>query len=93
MRSAYLDGVAVTDDDLVVGDDDGILFVASDGRDELLALARTIQTTETAQADRMRAGTTLRDQLEFADYRTRQAADPTITLRQHLRERGSAIET
>jgi 4-hydroxy-4-methyl-2-oxoglutarate aldolase len=93
MRSAYLDGAAITDEDAVVADDDGALFLGPDRRDELLALARTIQENETAQADRMRAGQSLRLQLDFAGYRARQAIDPGITLRQHLRERGSSIET
>jgi regulator of RNase E activity RraA len=92
MRSAYVDGASVTADDLVVADDDGILILGTDRRDELLALAAGIQATETAQADRMRAGTNLRTQLAFSDYRARQAVDPTLTLRRHLAERGGAIE-
>jgi 4-hydroxy-4-methyl-2-oxoglutarate aldolase len=93
MRTAYLDGASITDDDEVVADDDGVLFLGPDRRDELLALARTIQENETAQAERMHAGQSLRLQLDFAGYRERQAGDPTITLRQHLRERGNSIET
>jgi 4-hydroxy-4-methyl-2-oxoglutarate aldolase len=92
MRSAFLDGVAVSEDDWVVGDDDGVLFLAADRRDEILALAASIQETEGAQAQRMRAGQSLRGQLDFAGYRHAQAADPTVTLRRHLQERGGAIE-
>jgi hypothetical protein len=40
----------------------------------------------------MRAGTSLRSQLDFAGYRERQASDPDLTLRRHLQERGGAIE-
>jgi hypothetical protein len=40
----------------------------------------------------MRAGTSLRRQLDFAAYRDRQVTNPDYTLRQHLRERGGAIE-
>ncbi len=92
MNSAFLDGVAVTEGDHVVADDDGVLIVASDRVDEVIELAREIQRVETAQAERMRAGFTLRDQLEFSSYRKRQAADPELTLRRHLQERGGAIE-
>ncbi len=92
MRSAFLDGVAVSEDDWVVGDDDGVLFLAPDRRDEILALAARIQDVETAQADRMRAGESLRRQLGFADYRRRQGEDPEYSLRRHLAERGGAIE-
>lgn len=93
MTSAFLDGTPVSEGDHLIGDDDGILVIGPDRRDELFALAARIQRTETAQADRMRAGTSLRTQLDFAGYRERQAADPGYTLRQHLRETGSAIET
>jgi hypothetical protein len=40
----------------------------------------------------MAGGASLRRQLDYAGYRRRQAADPDLTLRQHLIELGSAIE-
>ncbi len=92
MRSAMLDGVAVTDADLVVADDDGVLLVPADRWAAVTEVAAEIQRTETAQADRMRAGSSLRTQLDFAAYRARQAADPGYSLRDHLREHGGAIE-
>ena len=92
MRSAFLDGVAVSETDHVFADDDGVLVVASDRVDEVVELALTIQRTETAQAERMRGGTSLREQLDFTGYRERQASDPDLTLRRHLQERGGAIE-
>ena len=92
MRSAVLGGVPVTQDDLVVADDDGVLLVGPDRRDELLELAATIVVTETRQAERMAGGVSLRQQLDFSAYRRRQAAEPDLTLRQHLVERGGAIE-
>ncbi|MFE4467934.1 RraA family protein [Leifsonia sp. NPDC056824] len=93
MRSAMLDGVAVTPGDWIVADDDGILMVGADRRDELFAEARRIQTVEGAQSERMRAGMSLRAQLDFARYRELQAADPSLTLRRYLAETGGAIET
>jgi 4-hydroxy-4-methyl-2-oxoglutarate aldolase len=92
MRSAVLGGVPVTDEDLVVSDDDGVMLVGPERREELLDVAAQIVATETRQAERMAAGTSLRRQLDFAGYRRRQAADPQLTLRQHLIELGSAIE-
>lgn len=92
MRAAFLDGIAVTEADHVFADDDGVLVVASDRVNEVTDLARRIVRTETAQADRMRAGTSLREQLDFTAYRRRQAADPELTLRRHLLEHGGAIE-
>jgi regulator of RNase E activity RraA len=82
----------VTEADHVFADDDGVLVVASDRVDEVVELARQIVRTETAQADRMRASTSLREQLDFAAYRRGQVADPELTLRRHLLEHGGAIE-
>jgi len=93
MRSAFLDGVPVTHEDWIVADDDGVLVFAQRSRGELAELAATILATEGRQADRMRAGTSLRDQLDFAAYRRRQADDPELTLRRYLQETGGAIET
>lgn len=93
MRSAMLDGVAVTPGDWIVADDDGVLVVGADRRDELFTEARRIQTVEGAQSERMRAGTSLRAQLDFTRYRELQAADPSLTLRRYLAETGGAIET
>ena len=92
MATAVLDGVVVTEDDHVFADDDGVLVVASAHVDEVVETALAIQRVETAQADRMRAGESLRRQLDFAGYRARQADDPELTLRRYLAERGGAIE-
>lgn len=92
MPTAVLDGVVVTEDHHVFADDDGVLVVASAHVEELIETALAIQRVETAQAERMRGGESLRSQLDFAGYRQRQAGDPDLTLRRHLAERGGAIE-
>jgi 4-hydroxy-4-methyl-2-oxoglutarate aldolase len=92
MRTAFLDGVPVTGQDWVVADDDGAVIFAAEHRSALYAAAAAIVATETAQATRMRAGSSLRGQLDFAGYRAAQASDPSLTLRRHLLERGGAIE-
>lgn len=92
MFSAFLDGVAVSNADTVVADDDGVLVVATERYDEVHDLAAQIVATESAQSDRMRRGESLRSQLDFADYLARQSVDPSLTLRRHLSERGGAIE-
>ncbi|HEU4849579.1 MAG TPA: RraA family protein [Terrimesophilobacter sp.] len=93
MPTAFLDGAPVTEADEIVADDDGVLIVGPERREELYEAARVILSTETAQADRMRAGTDLRTQLDFAGYRRKQESDPSLTLRRHLQDTGSAIET
>lgn len=82
----------VSSDDMVFGDEDGVLFVAAEHAAEVLATAHRIRQTEREQADRIRAGETLRRQTAFADYLARRADDPSYTFRQHLRRTGAAIE-
>jgi regulator of RNase E activity RraA len=81
-----------TADDVVFGDQDGVLFVAADRVEEVLATAHRIWQTERAQADRIKAGDTLRAQTAFDDYLTRRAADPSYSFRRHLRQVGGAVE-
>ena len=82
----------VSDDDVVFGDNDGVLFVAAGRVEEVLATAYQIWQTERDQARRIRAGEALRQQTAFDDYLARRAADPSYTFRRHLRRGGGAIE-
>jgi regulator of RNase E activity RraA len=90
---ARIGDVVVAAGDVVVADDDGVVFVDADEVVEVFELAAHILETERRQADRIAAGTSLRQQLGFADYLRRRADDPTYDLRRHLRETGGAIET
>ncbi len=92
MRTAWLDGVEVAADDTIAADDDGVLVIPTAEWPRVAQLAREIQQVEQAQADRMRAGASLRAQLDFAGYRARQATEPDLSLRRYLAERGGAIE-
>jgi regulator of RNase E activity RraA len=78
--------------DIVLADDDGVLFVAAERADQVLVTARQIWQTERDQARRIREGQTLRQQTAFDDFLARRAADPSYTFRQHLRRIGGAIE-
>jgi len=78
--------------DLVFGDDDGVLFVPADRIDEIFSLAQSIRDTERHQADLIRSGSTLREQLHFDDYLTKRQSNPDLGLREHLRSIGGAIE-
>ncbi len=82
----------VTAKDIVVGDEDGVLFVTAERAEEVLATAHQIWQTEREQARRIRSGQSLREQTAFEDYLTRRAADPSYTFRLHLRRIGGAIE-
>lgn len=81
----------VTGDDVVLGDDDGVVFVPSSRVDEVAGVAARIRDTERHQAARMQLGTSLREQTRFADYLVARDRDG-ITFRQHLRSLDAAIE-
>jgi regulator of RNase E activity RraA len=57
---------SVTRDDLVLGDDEGVLFVPSRQAD-IVTLAETIRDTEWRQAERIRTRESLRSQGGFGD--------------------------
>ncbi|MBM7791166.1 RraA family protein [Tenggerimyces flavus] len=80
-------------DDLVFADDDGALFVPADRAADVLDLAETIRDTEHRQAERIRTGeATLREQVRFTEFLQRRKDNPSLTLREHLRDVGGAIE-
>ena len=79
-------------DDVVLADDDGVLFVPGDRLEEVLDAAERIRDTEVAQADRIRAGRTLREQVRLHEYLAKRGDDPLYTFRRHLREVGGEIE-
>jgi regulator of RNase E activity RraA len=78
--------------DFVFGDEDGALFVPGDELEAVLGFAEAIRDTERAQAVRIAAGDSLRDQVRFADYLTARQKNPELTFRQHLQSVGGAIE-
>jgi regulator of RNase E activity RraA len=78
--------------DMVFGDADGVLFVPADRVEDILARAEAIRDTERRQAELIRSGTALRDQVRFAEFLARRAETPTLTFREHLRAVGGAIE-
>jgi regulator of RNase E activity RraA len=82
----------VSGDDVVFADDDGVVFVAAERAEEVLAAAHGIWQIEREQARRIRAGETLREQTGFEEYLARRADDPSYTFRRHLRRTGGAIE-
>jgi len=82
----------VTSNDIVVADEDGVLFLPSDRIALIVAIAAGIRDTERRQALAMAGGQSLREQLQFAEYLSRRRRDPQHGFRQHLREIGGAIE-
>lgn len=81
----------VTADDVVLADDDGVVFLPSERAAEIAVVAARIRDTEQHQAQLMERGTTLREQTRFDDYLVARERDG-ITFRQHLRSLDAAIE-
>ena len=79
-------------EDLVLGDDDGVLFLPSPQAEEIFTLAETISDTERHQAEQIRAGVSLRSQVQFRAYLAKRGQTPALSFREHLRAVGGAIE-
>lgn len=77
--------------DVVLADDDGVLFLPADRVDDLVEAAARIRDTERRQAAHMRLGTPLREQTRFADYLEARTTRG-VSFRQHLRSLDAAIE-
>ncbi|HEU5270536.1 MAG TPA: RraA family protein [Jatrophihabitans sp.] len=92
LDSARVGDWTVGPDDLVFGDDDGVLFLPADRATDVLSIAERIRDTERSQADRMRAGETLRQQVQFRSYLSQRTSNPAYTFREHLRSVSGAIE-
>lgn len=92
LDSATVGDWVVTRDDLVLGDDDGVLFVPAARADEVFTIAEGIRDTERGQAEQMRGGVSLRQQVQFAEYLSERSANPALTFREHLRAVRGAIE-
>lgn len=92
LTSAAIDGWAVTSDDLIFADDDGVIAVPAARADEILSVAATIRDAESGQAGLIKAGVSLRSQLRFDEYLSRRDQNPALSFRDHLRTVGGAIE-
>lgn len=90
--SACVGSWTVGTDDVAMGDVNGVLFLPMARAEEIAVIARSIRDTERAQAGKMRDGTSLRAQLQFSDFLVRRSSNPAVTLREHLRRIGGAIE-
>jgi regulator of RNase E activity RraA len=92
LQSASVGDWTVVRDDLVLGDDDGVLFVPGASAGDVFTLAETIRDTEQRQAELMREGVSLRSQVQFDAYLDLREKTPALSFRDHLRGVGGAIE-
>ena len=79
--------------DILFADDDGCLFInAEQNLEELFRVAREIWQRERRQAESIKSGHSLQEQLKFAQYLEKREADSNYTFREHLRTISGAIE-
>jgi len=90
--SAQFGNFLVERSDVIFADDDGCLFIPAKHTDQLISVARKIWERERRQAEAIKTGRSLREQLDFARYLERRNADPSYTFREHLRKMSGAIE-
>jgi 4-hydroxy-4-methyl-2-oxoglutarate aldolase len=91
-KSARFGEYGVTRDDVVFGDLDGVLFVPYKRVSDIQQMAESLLETERTQAESVRSGKTLREQLRFDEYLIQRKIDPDYDFRKHLRKIGGAIE-
>ena len=91
LESAVMGDWTVSRDDLVFGDDDGVLLVPAARAEDIFPLAETIRDTERRQAELMHEGVSLRSQVQFDAYLA-QREKTSLSFRDHLRGVGGAIE-
>ena len=87
LELAHIGDQTATRLDAVLGDEDGVLFVAYDSLNTVLAHAEQIRDTERRQAVMISEGTSLREQVRFDEYLA-----SGLSFREHLRGVGGEIE-
>jgi 4-hydroxy-4-methyl-2-oxoglutarate aldolase len=92
LDSARFGSFRVDRNDVVLGDEDGIIFFKRRDAVALFKTALKIQKTERLQAERIMKGKLLRDQLKFTTYLFKRASNSSYTFRKHLRSIGGAVE-
>jgi 4-hydroxy-4-methyl-2-oxoglutarate aldolase len=92
LQSARFGIFRVEPGDIVFADEDGCVFVGAEFADDLLRVAHEIWQRERRQAEEIKSGRSLREQLQFARYLKKRGTDPGYTFREHLRKISGAIE-
>jgi regulator of RNase E activity RraA len=92
LTTARFGDFKVTADDVVFGDDDGVVFALLEDVEDIVTVARTIAETEQQQAENLKNGTTLSQQFKFDEYLKKRSKKPAYTFREHLKKIDAAIE-
>jgi regulator of RNase E activity RraA len=92
LESARVGDWTVTREDLVLADDDGVLFLPATRAGDVFTIAEGIRDTEQHQAEQIRNGVSLRSQVRFDRYLAQRQESPSLTFRDYLRSVRGAIE-
>jgi len=92
LERAQIGDWAVSADDVVSGDADGVIFLPADRLAEIADAAEAIRSIERQQVAQMRSGRSFRDQAAFAHYLAQREREPMVSFRDHLRSVRGAIE-
>ena len=92
LTTARFGDFKLTADDVVFGDDDGVVFALLQDVAEIISLARKTAETEQRQAENIKKGKTLSQQIKFGEYLKNRSKNSAYTLREHLQKIGGAIE-
>ena len=92
LTTARFGDFKLTADDVVMGDDDGVVFTLLQDVEEIISLARKIAETERHQAENIQKGKTLSEQFKFDEYLKNRSKNPALTFREHLQKIGQALK-
>jgi regulator of RNase E activity RraA len=92
LTTARFGDFKLTADDVVFGDDDGVVFALLQDVEDILSLARKNAQTERRRAENVKNGKTLSRQFQFDEYLKKRSKNPGYTFREHLQQIGAAIE-
>ena len=92
LTTARFGDFKLTADDVVFGDDDGVVFALLQDVEDIISLARKIAEAEKRQAENIKKGKTLSQQLKFDEYLKKRSQNSAYSFRQHLQKIGGAIE-
>ena len=92
LTTARFGDFKLTTDDVVLGDDDGVVFALLEDIEEIITLARKISGIERRQAENIKNGKTLSKQIKFDEYLKNRSKNTAYTLREHLQKIGGAVE-
>ncbi|MGD8993193.1 MAG: RraA family protein [Desulfobacterales bacterium] len=92
LTTARFGDFKLTADDVVFGDDDGLVFALLQDVEDIISLAGKIAEIERRQAENLKSGKTLSEQFKFDEYLKKRLKNPAYSFREHLQTIGAAIE-